>query len=125
MGCRSDQNYIPLDSQTEQQFAQDCESSDDVEFYFKLPEKFKIPTPLGHYNPDWAVVFKGENKIYFVAETKNTSKGIQRGVAEEKLRESEQMKIAYARKNFDYLQTENSDLAYCVVEKVVELSEKL
>lgn len=119
------ENYIPLDSQTEQQFAQDCESSDDVEFYFKLPEKFKIPTPLGHYNPDWAVVFKGENKIYFVAETKNTSKGIQRGVAEEKLRESEQMKIAYARKNFDYLQTENSDLAYCVVEKVVELSEKL
>ncbi|AEC17335.1 Type III restriction enzyme, res subunit [Gallibacterium anatis UMN179] len=119
------ENYIPLDSQTEQQFAQDCESSDDVEFYFKLPEKFKIPTPLGHYNPDWAVVFKGENKIYFVAETKNTGEGIQRGVAEEKLRESEQMKIAYALKNFDCLRSEYSDLDYCVIEKVSELSEKL
>lgn len=125
MGCRSDQNYIPLDSQTEQQFAKDCESSEEVEFYFKLPEKFKIPTPLGHYNPDWAVVFKGENKIYFVAETKNTGEGIQRGVAEEKLRESEQMKIAYALKNFDCLRSEYSDLDYCVIEKVSELSEKL
>ncbi len=52
-------------------------------FIFKLPKRFKIPTPLGSYNPDWAVVFKGENKIYLVAETKNTGKGIQAGVDEE------------------------------------------
>ncbi|WP_410677701.1 DEAD/DEAH box helicase family protein [Avibacterium paragallinarum] len=115
------ENYIPLDSQTEYQFAKDCETSEEVEFYFKLPEKFKIPTPLGHYNPDWAVVFKGENKIYFVAETKNTGEGIQRGVAEEKLRESEQMKIAYARKNFHYLNSDTPDLDYQVVKNVAEL----
>ncbi|URL02040.1 DEAD/DEAH box helicase family protein [Avibacterium sp. 20-126] len=118
------ENYIPLDSQTEYQFAKDCETSEEVEFYFKLPEKFKIPTPLGHYNPDWAVVFKGENKIYFVAETKNTGKGIQRSVAEEKLRESEQMKIAYARKNFHHLHQEYADLDYQVVENVAELAQK-
>ena len=58
---------ISLDSTTEYTFAKHCESSEDVEFYFKLPERFKIPTPLGNYNPDWAVVFKGENKIYFVS----------------------------------------------------------
>ncbi|RZN59924.1 DEAD/DEAH box helicase family protein [Avibacterium paragallinarum] len=114
-------NYIPLDSQTEYQFAKDCETSEEVEFYFKLPEKFKIPTPLGHYNPDWAVVFKGESKIYFVAETKNTDNGIQRGVAEEKLRESEQMKIAYARKNFHCLNSDTPDLDYQVVKNVAEL----
>ncbi|EIJ71376.1 hypothetical protein HMPREF1052_0134 [Pasteurella bettyae CCUG 2042] len=110
------ENYLPLDSQTESKFAKDCESSEQVAFYFKLPPKFKIPTPLGNYNPDWAVVFKGENKIYLVAETKNTE-SIQAGVDESKLRESEQMKIAYARKHFAAYE----DLDYQVVQKVREL----
>ena len=64
------ENYIPLDSNVENQFAKDCETSENVEFYFKLPNWFKIPTPIGNYIPDWAIVFKGEKKIYFVAETK-------------------------------------------------------
>ena len=64
------ENYIPLDSNVENQFAKDCETSENVEFYFKLPNWFKIPTPIGNYVPDWAIVFKGEKKIYFVAETK-------------------------------------------------------
>ncbi|HHW7579284.1 DEAD/DEAH box helicase family protein [Mannheimia haemolytica] len=116
------EDYIALDSPTENTFARHCESSEQVEFYFKLPERFKIPTPLGNYNPDWAVVFKGENKIYFVAETKNTGKGIQAGVDEEKLRESERMKIDYARKNFQGLQRDYADLDYRVVDSVEELS---
>lgn len=114
--------YIALDSKTENTFAQHCESSEQVEFYFKLPERFKIPTPLGQYNPDWAVVFKGENKIYFVAETKNTGDNIQAGVDESKLRENEQMKLAYARKNFNALRLDYADLDYQVVEKVEELA---
>lgn len=65
------ENYIPLDSNVENQFAKDCETSENVEFYFKLPYWFKIPTPIGNYNPDWAIVFSGEKKIYFVAETKS------------------------------------------------------
>lgn len=116
------EDYIALDSQTENTFARHCESSEQVEFYFKLPKRFKIPTPLGSYNPDWAVVFKGENKIYLVAETKNTGKGIQAGVDEEKLDESERMKIDYARKHFKGLQRDYKDLDYRVVQKVEELS---
>ncbi|OBY52874.1 DEAD/DEAH box helicase family protein [Aggregatibacter aphrophilus] len=120
------EGYIALDSNTENTFAHHCESSEDVEFYFKLPKNFKIPTPLGNYNPDWAVVFKGQNKVYFVAETKNTGKGIQRGVDESKLDPSEQMKIAYARKNFEHLHRDYDDLEYWVVQSVEELArEKL
>ena len=60
------------DINLESDFAKDCESSENIEFYFKLPFWFKIDTPIGNYNPDWAIVFKGENKIYFVAETKSS-----------------------------------------------------
>ena len=66
------EEYIPLDSGVESRFAQDCETSEQVKFYFKLPNWFKIPTPIGNYNPDWAIVFEGDRKIYFVAETKDT-----------------------------------------------------
>ena len=84
-------NYIPLESSVETQFARDCESSENVEFYFKLPEWFKIKTPIGTYNPDWALVFKGEKKIYFVAETKS---------ADQELRPSEKMKIDCGKAHF-------------------------
>lgn len=118
------EEYISLDSGTENSFARDCEHSEQVEFYFKLPKKFKIPTPLGNYNPDWAVVFKGQHKIYFVAETKNTGKGIQAGVDENLLDRSEQLKIAYARKNFSCLRRNFDDLEYEVVQEVKEITGK-
>jgi type III restriction enzyme len=105
------ENYIPLDSSVESQFAKDCETSENVEFFFKLPFWFKIKTPIGNYNPDWAVVFKGKKKIYFVAETKSTG---------QELRGSEKMKIKCGTehfKNFD-------DVKYVVVEKVSELAER-
>ncbi|HIJ59981.1 MAG TPA: DEAD/DEAH box helicase, partial [Nitrospirae bacterium] len=85
------ENYIPLDSSVENQFAKDCESSENIEFYFKLPAWFKINTPIGTYNPDWAIVFKGEKKIYFVAETKS---------AGQELRISERMKINCGKAHF-------------------------
>ena len=79
------ENYIPLDSKVEYQFAKDCEDNkDNVEFYFKLPGWFKIPTPIGSYNPDWAVVLKGERKVYFVVETKGGG---------QELRDSEELRI--------------------------------
>jgi type III restriction enzyme len=86
------ENYIPLDSSVEKQFARDCESHEDIEFFFKLPFWFKINTPIGSYNPDWAIVFKGEKKIYFVAETKGE---------DQELRPSEQMKINCGKAHFD------------------------
>ncbi len=86
------ENYIPLDSSVENQFAKDCESSENIEFFFKLPFWFRINTPIGTYNPDWAIVFKGEKKIYFVAETKGEG---------QELRLSEQMKIACGKVHFE------------------------
>jgi type III restriction enzyme len=85
-------NYIPLDSSVENQFARDCESSENIEFFFKLPFWFRINTPIGTYNPDWAIVYKGEKKIYFVAETKSAS---------QELRSSEKMKILCGEAHFE------------------------
>jgi type III restriction enzyme len=65
-------NYIATDSEVENQFAKECEVDSSVKFFFKLPKAFKIPTPVGNYNPDWAVVFENDHKIYFVVETKST-----------------------------------------------------
>ena len=111
------ENYIPLDSETEQKFAADCENYENVSLYFKLPRWFKIPTPLGNYNPDWAVVKQNGEKAYFVAETKNTGKGIQGGVDESRLREDEQLKIRCARACFEKVK----EVGYRVVKKVGEL----
>ena len=94
------ENYIPLDSETEQKFAVDCENYENVSLYFKLPRWFKIPTPLGNYNPDWAVVKQNGGKAYFVAETKNTGKGVQEGVDRSLLREGERLKIECAERFF-------------------------
>ncbi len=110
-------DYIPLDSGTENQFARDCESHENVKFYFKLPEWFKIPTPIGNYNPDWALVMENQEKVYFIAETKNTGKGIQEGVDMDKLHESEQQKIQCAKRCFAVF----DGVSYRVVEKVGEL----
>jgi type III restriction enzyme len=63
-------NYIPFDSEVERKFAEDCETNEQVEFYIKLPNWFIINTPIGTYNPDWALILKNDQKIYFVAETK-------------------------------------------------------
>ena len=86
--------FIPLDSKVESQFARDCETSEQVKFYFKLPTWFKIPTPIGNYNPDWALIFEDEEKIYFVAETKSTK-------ALSKLRDDERLKIKCGEKHFE------------------------
>jgi len=102
-------NYIPLDSGIENQFAKDCESSEQVEFYFKLPYWFEIKTPIGPYRPDWAVVFKGEKKIYFVAETKS---------AGQELRVSEKLKIECGKANF----REFKDVVYKQVSSVTDLT---
>jgi len=103
------ENYIPLDSNVESQFAKDCETSNDIEFYFKLPFWFKINTPIGTYNPDWAVVFKGEKRIYFVAETKSVG---------QELRGSEKLKIDCGKAHFK----EFDDVVYKRVSLVTDLN---
>lgn len=81
------------ESDTESQFAHDCSVDERVKFFFKLPSRFKIPTPLGTYNPDWAVVLENDTKIYFVAETKSTTVQANR-------RPAENLQIACGRNHF-------------------------
>jgi type III restriction enzyme len=85
-------NFVPLDSNVEYAFARDCEERDDIEFYFKLPFWFKINTPIGTYNPDWALIKKNEKTVYFVAETKS---------AGQELRISEKQKIKCGHAHFN------------------------
>jgi len=89
-------DYVVTDSEIERKFADELDTASEVVVYAKLPRGFLIPTPVGDYNPDWAISFQeGSVKhIYFVAETKGTMSSM-------KLREIENTKIACARKFFD------------------------
>ncbi len=89
-------DYVITDSKIEQEFVQELDTSEEVVVYAKLPRGFYIPTPVGNYNPDWAISFKeGSVKhIYFVAETKGSMSSMV-------LNEIEKTKIACARKFFD------------------------
>jgi len=65
---------VKTDSDIERKFASDLEC-EEVLVYAKLPggpNGFKIPTPLGNYNPDWAIVVEDSHKLYLVRETKST-----------------------------------------------------
>lgn len=108
------EEYVPLDSGVENQFAKDCETSEQIKFYFKLPDWFKIPTPIGNYNPDWAVVYENDKRIYFVAETKDTGAP---KVDLLKLGGSEQQKIDCGKAHFKLFK----GLEYQVVNKVSDL----
>ncbi|MEG9883705.1 MAG: DEAD/DEAH box helicase family protein [Hyphomicrobiales bacterium] len=89
-------DYVVTDSDVEKRFVEELDTSSEVVVYAKLPRGFLIPTPVGDYNPDWAISFKqGSVKhIYFVAETKGSMSTM-------KLREIERTKIECARKFFN------------------------
>ena len=91
-------DYVITDSDVERKFVAELDTSTEVIVYAKLPRGFLIPTPVGDYNPDWAISFKeGSVKhIYFVAETKGTMSSME-------LRGIEKTKIECARKFFDEL----------------------
>lgn len=88
-------DYAFLDSDTERKFVEQLDTSNEIVVYAKLPRGFAIPTPVGDYNPDWAISFKegSVRHIYFVAETKGTLSSL-------KLREFESTKIECARRFF-------------------------
>lgn len=92
---RSVYDYVVCDSNVESDFARYLEGRGDVRLYLKLPSKFEVQTPVGSYNPDWAIVLDGLNgeKCYLVRETKGG----------EDLRRIEERKTQYANKHFDAL----------------------
>lgn len=96
--AKTTHDYVVVDSEIEYNFMKSLEQTDNVKFYVKLPNWFKIDTPLGAYNPDWAVVFDGDERVYFVAETKGTS-----DINDESLRGTERGKILAGRGHFEII----------------------
>ncbi len=92
----------------ERKFAENLDGAEEVFIYAKLPKGFYIPTPVGHYSPDWAIVFhEGKVKhIYFVAETKGTMESLN-------LRPIEKSKIDCAKKLFAKIVRWSCDIRPC------------
>lgn len=111
-------DHIVYNSTNERDFATDLDTNTDVAVYVKLPDSFYISTPVGHYNPDWAIAFyEGSVKhIYFVAETKGSLDSMQ-------LRLIEESKIHCAREHFKAISGEN--IVYDVVDSYKSLMEKV
>lgn len=111
-------DHIVYDSTNERDFATDLDTNTDVAVYVKLPDGFYISTPVGHYNPDWAIAFyEGTVKhIYFVAETKGSMSSMQ-------LRLIEESKIHCAREHFKAISDGN--VVYDVVDSYKSLLEKV
>lgn len=92
-------DYVVYDSSSvERPFAVALDNDPDVKMFFKIPERFKIDTPIGSYNPDWAVYLtkNGEEKLYFILETKGSDSFLN-------LRTREQLKIHCGKKHFEAL----------------------
>lgn len=93
-------SHIVIDSNSgpERAFAQACEDNEDVLFYIKLPRWFRIDTPVGPYNPDWALAYSNDATLYFVAETKKTGTGDH--VQLDLLRPIEDLRIECGKRHF-------------------------
>ena len=102
--------YIAFDSEGEKAFAEALEGATEVQVFAKLPRKLKIPTPVGNYAPDWAIVFNDGTvrHVFFVAETKGSLDGME-------LRGVEKAKTECAKKLFNHIST--SKVRYGVVDR--------
>ena len=109
-------DYVFTDAQGERKFVEELDASNEVTVYAKLPKGFFIPTPMGNYNPDWAIAFNQEKvkHVYFVAETKGDLSSLQ-------LRGIEEAKIACARKFFAEITSDQ--VKYDVVDSYGKLME--
>lgn len=105
---------VPVDSQIERSFALELDKRDDVVLFVKLPGWYKVDTPVGGYNPDWAIVRKDGSgtSLYLVRETKGSSN------LDDLFREHEVWKVTFGRKHFDAI-----GIDYRVVKRASELDE--
>ena len=111
-------DHVVYDSANEKAFAMELDTSKDVAVYVKLPSGFYISTPVGKYNPDWAIAFyEGDIKhIYFVAETKGSMNSMQ-------LRQVEESKIHCAKEHFKAISSDS--VVYDVVDSYKSLLDKV
>ncbi|MCW5940670.1 MAG: DEAD/DEAH box helicase family protein [Fimbriimonadaceae bacterium] len=93
---RSIYDHIEFDSPVEEEFAKTLDARDDIRLFIKMPPWFKVDTPLGTYNPDWAIVKENDAKLYLVRETKGTTDWF-------RLDEQERRKIKCGEAHFDAL----------------------
>lgn len=103
-------DFVEFESEVERNFARDLDNNENVRLFIKLPRWFKIDTPIGPYNPDWAFVTEREERLYFVRETKDTLDSEER-----RLRENQ--KIACGERHFEAL-----DVDFGTVTKLSEVS---
>jgi len=110
-------DHVVYDSDVEEEFARSFELSEDVKVYAKLPSWFKIDTPLGGYNPDWAVLVEidGQQRLYFVVESKGS-------LFTDALRPTEQAKIDCGHEHFKALGTQ---VGFTVANNYETFSEKV
>jgi len=110
-------DYVYIESKPERDFVNDCELNTAVLVYTKLPSEFVIPTPLGTYNPDWALLIQdtaGDKRLYFIAETKST------WIPEER-RPSENAKIKCAEVHFTAIFSEGSEIIFQDIENLSDI----
>lgn len=88
--------YVVYDSEVEREFAQKLDQRQDIKLFVKLPGWFEINTPVGKYNPDWAILKHDDKTLYLVRETKSTKDFL-------KLRTSEADKVRCGQKHFETL----------------------
>src|SRR5690606_22208713 len=108
--------HVVYDSTTERDFADELEKNDAIKLYAKLPGWFKVPTPLGTYNPDWAVLVEedGAQRLYFVVETKSS-------LFTDDLRDKESAKIECGKAHFSALAVGENPAGYIVARTVNDL----
>lgn len=107
---------VVYDSDTEATFATGLENNEAVKVYAKLPGWFKVPTPLGSYNPDWAVLIQTDDgeRLYFVVETKST-------LFSDDLRDKESAKISCGKAHFEALAVDKSPAQFIVAHSVEDI----
>jgi type III restriction enzyme len=106
-------DHVEIDSEVERRFAKALDDNKSVKFFVKLPAWFTVDTPLGSYNPDWAIVFEQTKRLYLVRETKGSLEA-------EARRHEENVKIECARRHFDAI-----NIDYAVVTDVTGMIQQL
>ncbi|HVA19494.1 MAG TPA: hypothetical protein VMU55_04910 [Solirubrobacteraceae bacterium] len=92
-GSKSLYDHIEIDSEVERRFAKGLDDNQRVRFFMKLPTWFTVDTPIGSYNPDWAIVFGDSERVYLVRETRGSTDP-------EEIRGREETKIRCATRHF-------------------------